>query len=138
MGRHPQVGPVSTRQTSRAAVLARLGFADAAGAERLLEDPALAGLVDPFDDVFSDGLPDALGVTADPDLALLSLVRLVEAVRAGEPRRRDAESGPATEVAGLIAALRHPGPGGTACSPSSAPRPLWATTSSPIPSTGAA
>ena len=101
---------MSTRQTSRAAVLARLGFADAAGAERLLEDPALAGLVDPFDDVFSDGLPDALGVTADPDLALLSLVRLVEAVRAGEPRRRDAESGPATEVAGLIAALRHPGP----------------------------
>jgi len=101
---------VSTRQTSRAAVLARLGFADAARAERLLEDPALAGLVDPFDDVFSDGLPDALGVTADPDLALLSLVRLMEAVRAGEPRRRDAESGPATEVAGLIAALRHSGP----------------------------
>ncbi|HEY7718008.1 MAG TPA: bifunctional [glutamine synthetase] adenylyltransferase/[glutamine synthetase]-adenylyl-L-tyrosine phosphorylase [Pedococcus sp.] len=99
-----------TRQTSRTAALARLGFADGARAEELLGDPALAGLVDPFDDVFSDGLPDALGMTADPDLALLSLVRLMEALRAGEPSRRDAESGPATAVTGLLGALRHPGP----------------------------
>ena len=80
------------RQSSRAATLARLGFADGARAEQLLEDPALAGLVDPLDDIFRDGLPDALGDTADPDLALLSLVRLMESLRAGDAaatRRRD-------------------------------------------------
>jgi [glutamine synthetase] adenylyltransferase / [glutamine synthetase]-adenylyl-L-tyrosine phosphorylase len=98
------------RQSSRAATLARLGFADGARAEQLLEDPALAGLVDPLDDIFRDGLPDALGNTADPDLALLSLVRLMESVRAGEPLRRDVETGPAVQVSGLIAALRHRGP----------------------------
>ena len=64
--------------------------------------------MDPLDDIFSDGLPDAL--YADPDLALLSLVRLMEALRATEPQRRDAEGGPAAEVVGLIAALRHSGP----------------------------
>ncbi len=98
------------RQSSRAATLARLGFADGARSEQLLEDPALAGLVDPLDDIFRDGLPDALGNTADPDLALLSLVRLMESVRAGEPLRRDVETGPAVLVSGLIAALRHRGP----------------------------
>ena len=98
------------RQTSRAATLARLGFADGARAEQLLEDPALAGLVDPLDDIFRDGLPDAVGNTADPDLALLSLVRLMESVRAGEPLRRDVETGPAARVSGLIGALRHRGP----------------------------
>ena len=36
------------RQRSRTATLARLGFADAARAEQLLDDPALAGLVDPL------------------------------------------------------------------------------------------
>ena len=66
----------SARQSSRSVALARLGFADGARAEQLLADPALGGLVDPLDDIFSDGLPDALGGTADPDLALLSLVRL--------------------------------------------------------------
>ena len=100
----------SARQSSRSVALARLGFADGARAEQLLADPALGGLVDPLDDIFSDGLPDALGGTADPDLALLSLVRLMEALRATEPQRRDAEGGPATEVVGLIAALRHSGP----------------------------
>ena len=97
------------RQSSRSAALARLGFADGARAEQLLEDRALGGLVDPFDDTFRDGLPDALGLTADPDLALLSLVRLMEAVRAGELQRRDAETGPSADVRRLVAALRHPG-----------------------------
>ncbi|MGO4340085.1 bifunctional [glutamine synthetase] adenylyltransferase/[glutamine synthetase]-adenylyl-L-tyrosine phosphorylase [Pedococcus sp. 2YAF34] len=100
---------ISGRATSRSATLARLGFADPPRAEQLLADPALSGLVDPLDDVFNDGLPDALGAVADPDLALLSVVRLMEALRASEPRRRDEESGAATEVTGLVAALRHPG-----------------------------
>ncbi|SES49564.1 glutamate-ammonia-ligase adenylyltransferase [Pedococcus cremeus] len=100
---------MSPRQPSRTATLARLGFAEAARAEQLLGDRALAGLVDPFDDEFSDGLPDALGDTADPDLALLSLVRLMESVRADEPRRRDSEADPEGSLSGLVAALRHAG-----------------------------
>lgn len=96
------------RPTSRAAALARLGFEDSRRAEQMLADPALAGLVDPLDDVFRDGLPDALGDVADPDLALLSLVRLMESLRASEPRRRDEETAGA-EVRGLVAALRHAG-----------------------------
>ena len=72
----------SSRATSsRAGQLARLGFADPARADQLLDDPALAGLVDPFDDLFGDGVVDALGAVADPDLALLGLVRLMEALR---------------------------------------------------------
>ncbi len=99
----------SGRVVSQTATLARLGFADPPRAAQLLADPALAGLVDPLDDLFRDGLPDALGAVADPDLALLSLVRLMESLRASEPRRRDAESGPGVEVSGLVGALRHPG-----------------------------
>ena len=97
---------MTTRPVSRSGTLARLGFADPARAEQLLADKALAGLVDPLDDLFRDGLPDALSAVADPDLALLSLVRLMEALRHGEHRRRDAEAG---DVSGLIAALRHAG-----------------------------
>lgn len=100
----------SGRLVSQTATLARLGFADPPRAVQLLGDPALAGLVDPLDDLFSDGLPDALGVVADPDLALLSLVRLMESLRASAPRRRDDESGVGAQVAGLVAALRHRGP----------------------------
>ncbi|MGA8980710.1 MAG: bifunctional [glutamine synthetase] adenylyltransferase/[glutamine synthetase]-adenylyl-L-tyrosine phosphorylase [Pedococcus sp.] len=98
------------RAVSQTATLARLGFADPPRAEQLLADEALAGLVDPFDDVFNDGLPDALSAVADPDLALLSLVRLMESLRASAPKRRDAESGVAAEVSGLVGALRHAGP----------------------------
>ncbi|NNM44648.1 bifunctional [glutamine synthetase] adenylyltransferase/[glutamine synthetase]-adenylyl-L-tyrosine phosphorylase [Knoellia sp. DB2414S] len=100
---------MSGRPTSQTAALARLGFADADRAAQLLADKALAGLVDPLDDVFSDGLPDALGAVADADLALLSLVRLMESLRATEPNRRDLEQGSGTQVRGLLAALRHPG-----------------------------
>ena len=100
----------SGRLVSQTATLARLGFADPPRAVQLLGDPALAGLVDPLDDLFSDGLPDALGVVADPDLALLSLVRLMESLRASAPRRRDDESGVGAQVSGLVAALRHRGP----------------------------
>jgi len=69
------------RRTSRDAALARLGFVDVPRARGLLADPTLAGLVDPFEDVFEDGVLWALGQTADPDLALLGLSRMMEALR---------------------------------------------------------
>ena len=72
-----------TRQSSLAAQLARLGFVDPARAERLLADPAMAGLLDPFEDVFADGVLSALGDVPDPDLALLGLVRSLEALGVG-------------------------------------------------------
>ncbi|MFE2414628.1 bifunctional [glutamine synthetase] adenylyltransferase/[glutamine synthetase]-adenylyl-L-tyrosine phosphorylase [Kitasatospora sp. NPDC059408] len=53
--------------------LVRRGFTDPARAVRLLAGPGLEGLAD--DPV----LLDALGTTADPDLALLGLARLLEA-----------------------------------------------------------
>ncbi|HKG50688.1 MAG TPA: bifunctional [glutamine synthetase] adenylyltransferase/[glutamine synthetase]-adenylyl-L-tyrosine phosphorylase, partial [Actinomycetales bacterium] len=78
----------TSRSTTPAARLVRLGFRDAARAERLIADPALAGLTDPFDDMFEDGLLLDLADTADPDLALLGLVRLMESLRgigSGDP-----------------------------------------------------
>jgi len=68
------------RSGSRVGRLARLGFAEPARADILLGDPALAGLTDPLDEVFADGLPDALSQVADPDLALQGLVRLMESL----------------------------------------------------------
>jgi [glutamine synthetase] adenylyltransferase / [glutamine synthetase]-adenylyl-L-tyrosine phosphorylase len=70
----------------------------------LLDDPALAGLSDPLDEVFRDGLPDALSQVADPDLALLGLVRLMESLSKNDIDRED-------HAGELIAALRHAGPG---------------------------
>ncbi|WP_105973980.1 bifunctional [glutamine synthetase] adenylyltransferase/[glutamine synthetase]-adenylyl-L-tyrosine phosphorylase [Streptomyces geranii] len=61
------------RRSSTFTRLLRHGFTDPSGAERLLDSAELASLRD--DPV----LLDALGATADPDLALLGLVRLVEA-----------------------------------------------------------
>ena len=68
--------------------LARLGFADPGRAERLLQDPALTGFADPLDDVFHDGLPDALSAAADPDQALLGLVRVLDSLRDRGARAR--------------------------------------------------
>ncbi|MFI0444892.1 bifunctional [glutamine synthetase] adenylyltransferase/[glutamine synthetase]-adenylyl-L-tyrosine phosphorylase [Actinomadura sp. 6N118] len=61
------------RRPSLAGRLARLGFTDAGLAERRLieEDP---------DGVLGDGRLDALGATADPDLALTGILRLLAAV----------------------------------------------------------
>jgi len=84
--------------------LARLGFADPARADALLDNPALAGLTDPLDEVFGDGLPDALSQVADPDLALFGLVRLMESLRQTDIDGED-------HVGELIAELRHAGPG---------------------------
>ena len=92
------------RPGSRVGRLARLGFADPARADTLLNDPALAGLTDPMDDVFGDGLSDALSQVADPDLALLALVRLMESL--GKHDIDGDDSG-----GELIATLRHAGVG---------------------------
>ncbi|WP_426363555.1 bifunctional [glutamine synthetase] adenylyltransferase/[glutamine synthetase]-adenylyl-L-tyrosine phosphorylase [Streptomyces sp. E-08] len=64
---------VPGRRSSTFSRLLRHGFTDPSGAERLLDVPELSALRG--DSV----LLDALGATADPDLALRGLVRLVEA-----------------------------------------------------------
>ncbi|MFF8013844.1 bifunctional [glutamine synthetase] adenylyltransferase/[glutamine synthetase]-adenylyl-L-tyrosine phosphorylase [Streptomyces sp. NPDC007929] len=69
------------RRSSTFTRLLRHGFTDASAAERLLDSPELAPLRD--DPV----LLEALGGTADPDLALLGLVRLLEAQHGPGARR---------------------------------------------------
>ncbi|MEP7194588.1 MAG: bifunctional [glutamine synthetase] adenylyltransferase/[glutamine synthetase]-adenylyl-L-tyrosine phosphorylase [Actinomycetota bacterium] len=88
------------RSGSRVGRLARLGFADPGRADTLLGDPALVGLTDPLDEVFADGLPDALSQVADPDLALQGLVRLMESLGKVDSDNEDYGRE-------LIAALRH-------------------------------
>ncbi|MFE9770356.1 bifunctional [glutamine synthetase] adenylyltransferase/[glutamine synthetase]-adenylyl-L-tyrosine phosphorylase [Streptomyces sp. NPDC005931] len=69
------------RRSSTFTRLLRHGFTDASAAERLLDGPELAPVRnDPV-------LLDALGATADPDLALLGLVRLLEAQPGATARR---------------------------------------------------
>ncbi|MBD0711596.1 MULTISPECIES: bifunctional [glutamine synthetase] adenylyltransferase/[glutamine synthetase]-adenylyl-L-tyrosine phosphorylase [unclassified Streptomyces] len=64
---------VPGRRSSTFTRLLRHGFTDPSGAERLLDAPELSALrADPV-------LLDALGATADPDLALRGLARLAEA-----------------------------------------------------------
>ncbi|WP_329458183.1 bifunctional [glutamine synthetase] adenylyltransferase/[glutamine synthetase]-adenylyl-L-tyrosine phosphorylase [Streptomyces sp. NBC_01497] len=61
------------RRSSTFTRLLRHGFTDPSAAERFLDAPAIAAIrADPL-------LLDALGATADPDLALRGLVRLAEA-----------------------------------------------------------
>ncbi|MGW3242638.1 bifunctional [glutamine synthetase] adenylyltransferase/[glutamine synthetase]-adenylyl-L-tyrosine phosphorylase [Streptomyces sp. NPDC001070] len=68
------------RRDTRFGRLLRHGFSDAAAAEALLGGDELAPVrSDPV-------LLDALGATADPDQALASLVRLVDALDPGERR----------------------------------------------------
>ena len=109
---------MTTRATTAGGQLARLGFADPSRAEALLQDRALTGFADPLDDVFHDGLPDALSAAADPDQALLGLVRLMESLRDRGARARARnlpENGRPIpdrddESAALLVALRRPGP----------------------------
>ncbi|MFJ2258542.1 bifunctional [glutamine synthetase] adenylyltransferase/[glutamine synthetase]-adenylyl-L-tyrosine phosphorylase [Streptomyces sp. NPDC087844] len=73
---------VPGRRSSTFSRLLRHGFTDPSAAERLLVGPQLAAVTnDPV-------LLDALGATADPDLALLGLVRIVEA-QANDAGRRE-------------------------------------------------
>jgi glutamate-ammonia-ligase adenylyltransferase len=72
---------VPGRRSSTFTRLLRHGFTDASAAERLLESPELAPVRnDPV-------LLEALGATADPDLALHGLVRLLEAQPSPTARR---------------------------------------------------
>ncbi|MFJ9820304.1 bifunctional [glutamine synthetase] adenylyltransferase/[glutamine synthetase]-adenylyl-L-tyrosine phosphorylase [Streptomyces sp. NPDC101151] len=69
------------RRSSTFTRLLRHGFTDPSAAERLLDSAELAAVRDdPF-------LLEALGATADPDLALHGLVRLLEAQPAPSDRR---------------------------------------------------
>ncbi|MGI5415750.1 bifunctional [glutamine synthetase] adenylyltransferase/[glutamine synthetase]-adenylyl-L-tyrosine phosphorylase [Actinomadura luteofluorescens] len=100
----------SDRRPSLAGRLARLGFTHAARAERLIAEAEREGAAP------GDALLDALGATADPDLALDGLLRLLPAaggelrgVLAAEPGTRER----LTAVLGVSAALgdhlaRHP------------------------------
>ncbi|WP_308416622.1 bifunctional [glutamine synthetase] adenylyltransferase/[glutamine synthetase]-adenylyl-L-tyrosine phosphorylase [Streptomyces sp. AJS327] len=101
----PQLG----RRDSVFGKLVRRGFTDPAAAARLLDAEALAPVRS------EPQLIDGLGATADPDQALLGLVRLVEALR--DTRPPDA-----------------PGPGGDAGQPDAAP----AAPSAPAPTSPAA
>ncbi|GAA2425505.1 bifunctional [glutamine synthetase] adenylyltransferase/[glutamine synthetase]-adenylyl-L-tyrosine phosphorylase [Actinomadura vinacea] len=105
------------RRPTLAGRLARLGFTDAGRAERALLEAGRGGGAAPSDDLLG-----ALGATADPDLALDGLLRLLAASReAGEGaelRSVLAREGPPRErllaVLGVSAALgdhlaRHPG-----------------------------
>lgn len=71
------------RRSSTFTRLLRHGFTDPSAAERLLDSPELAGVRD--DPV----LLEALGATADPDLALHGLVRLLEAQPGPATARRE-------------------------------------------------
>ncbi|MFF7329072.1 bifunctional [glutamine synthetase] adenylyltransferase/[glutamine synthetase]-adenylyl-L-tyrosine phosphorylase [Streptomyces sp. NPDC008150] len=71
----------SGRRSSTFIRLLRHGFTDPSASEHLLESPELAHVRD--DPV----LLEALGATADPDLALRALVRLLEAQPGDTPRR---------------------------------------------------
>ncbi|MFB4315607.1 bifunctional [glutamine synthetase] adenylyltransferase/[glutamine synthetase]-adenylyl-L-tyrosine phosphorylase [Actinomadura sp. 21ATH] len=106
----------SDRRPSLTGRLARLGFTDAGRAERALLEAARAGTA-PDDDAL-----DALGGTADPDLALDGLLRLLAAADAAgegeELRAALRKDGAVRErlpaVLGVSAALgdhlvRHPG-----------------------------
>ena len=79
--------------------IARLGFADAARAKSLLDDPALADLIRSREHIESEGLAAALAEVPDPDGALLGLVRFMESVG-----REPALRGPVTRGAGRAGA----------------------------------
>ncbi len=70
----------SRARASVPASIARLGFADPRRAMSLLEDPALARVAGTPDRIEEGGLSEALAAVADPDAALLGLVRFMEAV----------------------------------------------------------
>lgn len=75
---------MSPRTTTTAGTLARLGFADPDRAVGLLADPALSVLTAGDQTLGLPGdLLQVIGETADPDQALLGLVRVLEAL-AGE------------------------------------------------------
>ncbi|MBM6399353.1 bifunctional [glutamine synthetase] adenylyltransferase/[glutamine synthetase]-adenylyl-L-tyrosine phosphorylase [Phycicoccus sonneratiae] len=69
--------------------IARLGFTDPRRANDLLDDPALGGIAGSPDRIDAGGLSEGLSRAADPDGALLGLVRFMEAA-ADVPGLREA------------------------------------------------
>ncbi|HEU5144681.1 MAG TPA: bifunctional [glutamine synthetase] adenylyltransferase/[glutamine synthetase]-adenylyl-L-tyrosine phosphorylase [Dermatophilaceae bacterium] len=90
------------RTTTKAGLLARHGFLDLDRAAALLADPALAPLVDEQAGGLPESLLTAIGDTADPDGALLGLVRFVASVVA---------AGDGALQHGLVTELTGDGPG---------------------------
>lgn len=77
---------MSSRTSTTEGALARLGFADPDRAAGLLEDRALLPLRAAVADGQLDDLVTVIGDTADPDQALLGLVRVAESVaQRGDP-----------------------------------------------------
>lgn len=76
------------RAAHPAGALARLGFSDTRRTERLLTDAALADIAGAAEDSGAS-VPEALSRTADPDDALLALVRLAERWRDERPPEVD-------------------------------------------------
>jgi glutamate-ammonia-ligase adenylyltransferase len=70
----------SRPEASVPAAIARLGFADPRRAMTLLDDPAIADIAGTPDRIDDGGLSEGLSSAADPDGALLGLVRFMEAV----------------------------------------------------------
>jgi len=68
------------RTESIPGALTRLGFVDARRALTLLGDPVLESVIVRRDAIEDDGLARALAQTADPDQALLGVVRVLESV----------------------------------------------------------
>ncbi|WP_432097340.1 bifunctional [glutamine synthetase] adenylyltransferase/[glutamine synthetase]-adenylyl-L-tyrosine phosphorylase [Streptomyces sp. bgisy100] len=101
MGREAAVVQVPQgRRSSTFTRLLRHGFTDPSAAERLLDAPEFSAFsTDPV-------LLDALGATADPDLALMGLVRLVEGLALrDEVRAASGENGGPTETRTLLDTL---------------------------------
>lgn len=92
---------MAARTTSTAGLLARHGFLELDRATGLLGDPALAPLRDRDTGALPEALVAAVGDTADPDAALLALVRLMESASEDDPAL----------VGGLVAELHADGLG---------------------------
>ena len=67
------------RSSSAPALLARLGFAEPRRAAGLLAEPILGSVIGEDPEAVTD-LAEAMADVADPDLAAMGLVRLVEAL----------------------------------------------------------
>jgi len=80
-GRSGLLAQPGARTDSAAAQLLRLGFSGGSTAVRLLSDPVLTRLAERVGGL--DPVAAALGGTADPDRALLALVRLLEVTEGG-------------------------------------------------------
>ena len=134
-GQRPPVGAPSRHSSSPRTLLLRAGFQNATRAGALLDDPALVALLPTADTDRPDrgrirpsadsvrrpgghpgdmelgpgreDLIEALALTADPDLALLNLVRLAEASAAAETRLRACELGAELGCTRAPAALLH-------------------------------